>query len=225
MPKRRGNTEINAGSMADIAFLLLVFFLVTTTMSSDWGQQTLLPPYEEEETDDPIIFKERNVFVVLVNANDQLLVSGDVMEDINELKDKAKEFIQNPNDLEDLPEKRIISYAGVTAELQAEKSKKSPDKGAIKGLEKKLAAIKELGGDFEVSKGVISLQNDRGTSYERYVAVRDQLNMAYAEARNEFSKKRFGKSFEELDEYLQNVVKTAIPAAISEAEPKGVGIE
>ena len=96
--------EINAGSMADIAFLLLVFFLVTTTMDSDFGLSRKLPP--PLEVDQEIIdIKQRNVLTVLVNANDQLLVKGELMQ-IEDLKEKAKEFIANPKNSDDLPEKK-----------------------------------------------------------------------------------------------------------------------
>ena len=96
---------INAGSMADIAFLLLIFFLVTTTMDVDTGLMRRLPPIpdkDQQDTDDKI--KERNVFVVLINKNNDLLVENEEMS-IYDLRERAKEFIANPEDREDLPEK------------------------------------------------------------------------------------------------------------------------
>ena len=76
---RRELPEINAGSMADIAFLLLIFFLVTTTMDTDGGLTRKLPPMPEEQLEDLPEVKQRNVFEVLVNANDQLLVEGELL--------------------------------------------------------------------------------------------------------------------------------------------------
>ncbi|MEM9022804.1 MAG: biopolymer transporter ExbD, partial [Bacteroidota bacterium] len=93
--------------MADIAFLLLVFFLVTTTMDSEWGLPRRLPPPILEDLPPPPPIKDRNVFVVLANANDQLLVEGELM-DISELKEAAKEFIANPNRADDLPEFKVV---------------------------------------------------------------------------------------------------------------------
>ncbi len=102
---KRESQPINAGSMADIAFLLLIFFLVTTTMDVDTGLMRRLPPIPDEDqqdTDDKI--KERNVFVVLINKNNDLLVENEEMS-IYDLRERAMEFIANPDDREDLPEK------------------------------------------------------------------------------------------------------------------------
>ena len=102
--------EINASSMADIAFLLLIFFLVTTTIAEDKGILVKLPPWSEEELLE-LKFKPRNVYSVLVNAENQLLVRGQQMK-IAELRDNTKEFIANPTRREDLsesPTRAIIS--------------------------------------------------------------------------------------------------------------------
>ncbi len=91
----RSVNEINAGSMADIAFLLLIFFLVTTTMDIDTGITRKLPPPVPDIPDD-IKVKERNIFKVLVNSKDRLLVEGKPGH-ISFLKDQAKAFLSNPN--------------------------------------------------------------------------------------------------------------------------------
>ncbi|WP_439185556.1 ExbD/TolR family protein [Carboxylicivirga taeanensis] len=101
---KRQTQEVNAGSMADIAFLLLIFFLVTTTMDSDMGLGTILPPYEEEPSVDNKAKNERNVFEILVNANNQLMVEKREMP-INQLTEATKLFILNPSDLADLSDK------------------------------------------------------------------------------------------------------------------------
>ena len=112
MKKRRGLQEINAGSMADIAFLLLIFFLVTTTMDVDSGIARKLPPMPEDEIkEDDSQINAKNIYVVLINTHNQLLVEGELM-DIADLRDGAKRFINNnglnPN-LSENPEKAIIS--------------------------------------------------------------------------------------------------------------------
>ena len=104
------SNEINAGSMADIAFLLLIFFLVTTTIVEDKGILVKLPPWSDEEPDITKL-KTRNVYSVLVNKDNQLLVRGEVMN-VRELKENTKEFISNPNNREDYaeqPNKAIVS--------------------------------------------------------------------------------------------------------------------
>ena len=192
MPKRGAPPEINAGSMADIAFLLLVFFLVTTTMDTDFGLARLLPPPIEEEVETPPI-KERNVFEVLVNSNDQLLVEGDLMQ-IEELREATKEFIANPGNAENLPEKKEkdIPFFGTTM----------------------------------VSKQVISLQNDNGTSYNMYIQVQNELAAAYNELRNEIAMEQFGVSYDALleagDKDKVKAIRKVYPQRISEAEPKDV---
>ena len=108
--RSRMNNEVNAGSMADIAFLLLIFFLVTTTIAEDKGIRVKLPPWSEEEPDITQL-KKRNVYSVLVNAQNQLLVRGEPMN-IRDLRGNAKEFISNPYNREDLaerPTRAIIS--------------------------------------------------------------------------------------------------------------------
>ncbi|MFW5768185.1 MAG: ExbD/TolR family protein [Bacteroidota bacterium] len=190
---RRETPEINGGSMADIAFLLLIFFLVTTTMDVDTGIARKLPPMPDEEQidEEDVKIKERNIFIVLINKNDQLLVQGELME-IRNLKDEAKEFILNENNSEELPEK-----------------------------EEKY--IEELGETMMVPKGVISLQNNRGTSYGKYIQVQNELVAAYNEIREDFAYSQFGKEYDDLSDAQAEAVKKMYPQRISEAEPKNIG--
>ncbi|MFV0590694.1 MAG: biopolymer transporter ExbD [Draconibacterium sp.] len=96
--------EIPSASLADIAFMLLIFFLVTTTMDVDSGLRRRLPQWVDQEQEDDTDINERNIFVVLVNKNNDLLVEGDY-ERIENLRERAKEFMENPYDAADLPEK------------------------------------------------------------------------------------------------------------------------
>ncbi|MEG0601789.1 MAG: biopolymer transporter ExbD [Mucinivorans sp.] len=98
--------EINAGSMADIAFLLLIFFLVTTSMGTDSGISRILPPYVDKANDQAIDVKERNLLIVKVSGNNAILVGGKRV-DLRAVKDMAKEFITNPQQSESLPETEI----------------------------------------------------------------------------------------------------------------------
>jgi biopolymer transport protein ExbD len=105
MGKKRKVPGINGSSSADIAFMLLLFFLLTTSMATDQGLARKLPPPPDKETKEkPIDIKKRNMLVVLINTNNQVLCGGDYI-DIKQLKERAKEFIANRNDEEHLPEK------------------------------------------------------------------------------------------------------------------------
>mgnify|MGYP005850650681 CR=1 FL=1 len=203
--------EINAGSMADIAFLLLIFFLVTTTMDVDTGIARVLPPPAQDEQQQTDKVKERNVLTVLVNKNDALLVKGDRLH-ISQLKSVAKDFILNPSNSDNLPEKEMLSE-----KLEKAIAKKNDNEA------KKMQAALRLLGDFPVSKGVISLQNDRGTSYDAYIKVQNELTAAYNEVRDELSMLKFNKKYDKLSEEQAEAIRLVYPMAISEAEPKNIG--
>ena len=109
--------EIPNASMADIAFMILIFFLVTTTMDVDSGLERRLPPPADpnQQVDTQTNVKERNIFVVLVNAQDQILCENEFIN-VKNLREKAKEFLANPNNLETLPEKEVkdVAFFGAT---------------------------------------------------------------------------------------------------------------
>ena len=182
---------MNTSSTADIAFLLLCYFLMTTTMGSQTGLSRRLPPMpdQNQKVEDQKV-NRRNIIQVKINSADRILAGSEPI-DISQLKDKIKEFLTNPADDPNLPEKEIKNIEGL--------------------------------GDYPVSKGIISLQNDRGTSYQAYIAVQNELVKAVNELRDDFSRKQYGKLFIQLDEDTQGIVKKVIPQYISEAEPKDVG--
>ncbi|MDN4164382.1 biopolymer transporter ExbD [Cytophagales bacterium LB-30] len=111
--KQRANPTVNSSSMADIAFLLLIFFLVTTTIASDKGILFQLPPKPDPNEPPPDIkFNQRNIFKILINSNDKMLVEDEPMDDISQLKGKVKEFVLNNGknkELSDSPKDAIIS--------------------------------------------------------------------------------------------------------------------
>ncbi|NNE01958.1 MAG: biopolymer transporter ExbD [Eudoraea sp.] len=95
MARRGGAPEVNAGSMADIAFLLLIFFLVTTTIETDAGLDRMLPPMEPPE--DNVVIKQKNIFTVNINKNGQLLVEEE-LTNLKDLRGKAMAFLDNGGD-------------------------------------------------------------------------------------------------------------------------------
>lgn len=187
--KKKSVPELNSSSMADISFLLLTFFLLTSSINTDLGIQRRLPPPSDPTVKPPEIHK-RNTFVVLVNRNDQLLFNGQLGQ-ITDLKVKAKEFLSNPEDKPNLPDKEEIDIP--------------------------------LIGKRKVSKGVISLQNDRGTSYDMYFKVQNELTAAISELRDELAQARFGRKYTDCKADQREAIDKAVPTAISEAEPKNVG--
>ena len=90
MPRK--SPDVNAGSMADIAFLLLIFFLVTTTIETDSGINRKLPPMEDQI--DPPIIREKNIFTVVVNKYSQILVE-EKLTDIKDIRRLAIDFLDN----------------------------------------------------------------------------------------------------------------------------------
>lgn len=192
MAKKRKAPSINATSSADIAFMLLLFFLLTSSMDTDKGlPRRLPPPVPKDQKKDDVDIKKRNLMVVLINSTNQILCNNEYT-DIRQLKDKVKEFIDNPFNDEHKPEKveEDIPYFG------------------------KVMITKHH---------VISLQNDRGTEYQAYIDVQNELAAAYGELRDDISKKKFGKGFTELDDDQQAAVMKYYKQGISEAEPKNYG--
>ena len=201
---RRTAPEINAGSMADIAFLLLIFFLVTTTIEKDRGLLRALPPDQPENVEPPII-KEKNLFVVIVNKNDELLVEDEPME-IGELQQAAIDFLDNGG----VP----AGQEGHCDYCQGARDPKSSD---------------------YPDKAIITVKNDRETSYETYIKVQNELVGAYNFLRNRESQRLYQfkytevsaaidegtyKGNEEAAEEKLKVIQDMYPQKLSEVDPK-----
>lgn len=203
---RRETPEINAGSMADIAFLLLIFFLVTTTMNVDSGISKKLSEKPPPDYKPPII-KEKNIFEVNINRNNELLVEGDIMK-IADIKEAAIKFIDNGGGIgkpgEDGTPGTPCDYC------KGERSESSSD---------------------HPNKAIISVQSDRGTEYGTYIQVQNELLKAYTVLRNRLSQERYGMSYidleklykddrsnEDLKKKLEDI-KNSYPQIISDAEP------
>src|SRR5210317_1303631 len=159
---KRSAPEVNAGSMADIAFLLLIFFLVTTTIEKDSGINRKLPPIEESDED--VIIKQKNIFTVLLNGKDQLLVEDELME-LKDLRAAAIEFLDNGGD-------GSCDYCNGAKDPS---SSDNPD------------------------KAIISLKNERETSYSAYISVQNELVAAYNDLRNRRAEELYGESFTEME--------------------------
>lgn len=209
---RRGIPEVNAGSMADIAFLLLIFFLVTTTMDVDTGIIRKLPPPPQGKVDNAQV-NERNLYTVLVNKDNLLAIKGNPAE-VSELRNKVKEFFTNPTNDENLSVQLNVQDA-----LSDEINKSKPNKEKI-DIYKRIIA--EIGPNIEITQGVVSLQNDRTTKYGKYIEVQNEIVGAINELRDKLAQQTWGKTFDQLNEDQQLLVTTIYPFAISEAEPRSL---
>lgn len=187
---KKSTPGLNTSSMADISFLLLTFFLMTSSINTDMGISRRLPPPAPEKQEDIPEIHKRNIFVVKINSQDMLLFDGEV-GNLEDLKDRAKEFLGNPKNLDNLPEKMKQDIP--------------------------------LLGEYDVSKGVISLQNDRGTSYNMYIQVQNELTAAVNEMRDELCHIKFGKKYTDAAQEQRDAIDKAIPVSISEAEPTKIG--
>mgnify|MGYP000370678314 FL=1 len=201
---KRAAPEVNAGSMADIAFLLLIFFLVTTTIETDSGINRKLPP--TDEVVDPPVIKQRNIFTVVVNKDNRLLVEEELM-DISELREAAIAFLDN---------------GGGQGEEACDYCKGKRDTSSSDNPE----------------KAIISLKNDRETSYKVYIAVQNELvaayndlrdrefallnpmaGMTYTEAQKRYSDPRSTATEKAKLKPMLDEVKNMYPQKLSEAEP------
>ena len=169
----RMSNEINAGSMADIAFLLLIFFLVTTTIVEDKGITVKLPPWSEEEPDITKL-KTRNVYSVLVNAQNQLLVRGEPMR-IDFLKDNAKEFISNPRKREDLAEKPTRAI------ISLKNDRGTNYKTYLEVYNELKAAYNELWDELSLRKYGVPYNEDALTTAQKK-AIRSEIPFVLSEA-------------------------------------------
>jgi biopolymer transport protein TolR len=204
MAKKRGAPpEVNAGSMADIAFLLLIFFLVTTTIGVDQGINRKLPPMQDEPEVPPI--NKRNILTVLVNMNNQLLVNEELME-LKDLREKAVNFLENNGD-------------GSCTYCEGSKDATSSDNPT--------KAVISLSNDAETSyETYIAVQNELVAAYnvlrdresmKRYGVKFSELEYIYSDPGSKADYTE--KELEEIGDKVK-VIQELFPQRLSEAEPK-----
>ena len=190
---KRKVPDINSSSTADIAFLLLIFFLITTSMDTDRGLARRLPPPPENE-------KEQK----------------------NEDKVKQRNVLQIYLNMYDqlMVNGEIMNVQQLRAKAKEFIANKYNDESLP---EKTLKEVEFFGPTMITEKHVISLQNDRSSSYQAYIDVQNELVAAYNELRDELSQEKWGMKYSELDEEKQKAVRDIYSQKISEAEPKKYG--
>lgn len=198
---KRSAPEVNAGSMADIAFLLLIFFLVTTTITTDSGISRKLPPWQPEEQDPPVI-KQRNIFTVLVNSNNELLVEDESME-IGELREAAVEFLDN---------------GGGDGDEACSFCQGAKDPGSSVNPQKAIISlVNNRGTEYGT---YIAVQNELVAAYNQ---LRDReaqrmYGVTFTKMESNYNDPRYTGDKEALKEKI-DVISDMIPQKLSEAEP------
>ena len=109
--KKKKMPGLNTSSTADISFMLLIFFLVTTSMDTDMGLSRRLPnPPDPDQENAQVDIKSRNIMYVRLNSEGQLWIKDETFNDyvdIGILRQRAKDFIKNEQNLSKWPEKHV----------------------------------------------------------------------------------------------------------------------
>ncbi len=206
---KRSAPEVNAGSMADIAFLLLIFFLVTTTIEKDKGLLRSLPPIDDTEVEPPII-KQKNLFTVLIGRDNRLFVEDEIME-IKDLRKAAIEFLDNAGSTNAAGEScDYCKGAGSTS------SSDHPDKAIISMKHARETTYEKY---MEVQNELVAAYNflrerEAARLYQRNYPDAEKVFTAMLE---EKEKNQYSKD-EVLNERIATV-KGLFPMKLSEAEP------
>ena len=204
---RRKSPEVNAGSMADIAFLLLIFFLVTTTIETDSGINRKLPPMEEQI--DPPIIRQKNIFTVVVNKNNQLLVEEELTE-IKDLRNLAVDFLDN---------------GGGSGEEACDYCQGNRDPRSSDNPDKAIISLKN---DRETEyKVYIAVQNELVAAYNvlrnrEFARLYPNEALTYVEADLRYSDPRTSADDKSSLKEKLDVIKALYPQKLSEAEPSKV---
>ena len=204
---RRKSPEVNAGSMADIAFLLLIFFLVTTTIETDSGINRKLPPMEEQI--DPPIIRQKNIFTVVVNKNNQLLVEEE-LTDIKDLRNLAVDFLDN---------------GGGSGEEACDYCQGNRDPRSSDNPDKAIISLKN---DRETEyKVYIAVQNELVAAYNvlrdrEFARLYPNEALTYVEADLRYSDPRTSPEDKSSLKEKLDVIKALYPQKLSEAEPSKV---
>jgi biopolymer transport protein ExbD len=204
--------EIPMASLADIAFLLLIFFLVTTTIASDKGIALLLPPKPDPNQPPPDITKnERNIFKVNVNSSDRVLVEDEPLQDLTKIREMVKEFVLNFGESSQESQELLATLSVSQQNFVRSQGRKRNSSDSP-------------------TEAVVSFKTDRGTSYEVYIAILDEVMGAY----DEIYAERVGISAEEfrsldktdpVQSQIYDRAREGIPRNVSIAEPTKIGGE
>lgn len=194
--------EINASSMADIAFLLLIFFLVTTTLHKEKVIEERLPQRVPDGLLPPKVMP-KDVLEIVANRRDQILLERELAE-IEDIKDKVREFYVHPKTATNWPTLTRITRAAVKDSINKLKAYIAQGKDYSNSLEKmedKLKTIDLVGEYDELAKeGMVTIQLDNSTKFETYLKVLDQIMLGLNELRDELSREKFNIPYDKLND-------------------------
>ena len=220
---KREVEEINAGSMADIAFLLLIFFLITTTMNLPQVHEERLP----QKSDVEFLLNERNVLQIMANKNDKIGIEGEFAE-MEDIQREVKKFYQHKIGTPNMPDYVEVTrkICEDTLESLASALQAYPDAALFKieqdAWNRRLDACIAFGSGFMTlpNTATVSIQLDNSTKYETYMSVLDQIMQGLNSLRDSLSKDKFGVAFDKLNDKVE-VDKQKI-SAIRQVYPKKI---
>lgn len=207
--------EINAGSMADIAFLLLIFFLVTTTMDRDMAYVRSIPKKLDIEIPvDPI--EKRNICAIRANAQNQLMVRGEMMEDPDEISERIIDFYRK-NEVQNDPSNNFPMYSSITmTQIEENIIRATEEYEAVENDDQVDDAMKEFKykqlSEWENKKAALLLSKrdelreihvqahirievQKATAYELFAKIQSEIEEALYTLRDDASKQIFGESY------------------------------
>jgi len=199
--RKRNAGEINAGSMADIAFLLLIFFLVVTTMDKDMGILRTLPPPIADDSD-PVPVHGKNVLQIFANANNELLVEEE-KHTLESLSLTTTQFLTNTDASADMPLRTLVTLDSCKRAIAYYEALEAQQPGGntakLRKAQSNLETVQLVGAYYGISdQAVIVFDNDPKTNYSFYIQIQDNIESSIAELRNNFCRDHFQCNYADL---------------------------
>lgn len=164
--RKRQNQEVNAGSMADIAFLLLIFFLVTTQIATNKGLTMVLPPPKEKNDDVPL--NERNILKIQINSADKVQIEEEIIPNLDDIDGIVYDFVLNFG----APDERKRGKSN----MSDQETFQTLPATMQNYIRRNLSRSDSSDGP---SEAVVSVKTDRGSGYDMFIKVMDEINAAY----------------------------------------------
>jgi len=247
---KRAIPEINAGSMADIAFLLLLFFLVTTTMDRDQAYVRKIPKKIDVPLDQDVEVEKRNILAIKANNQNQLMVRGEVFSDPSKISEFILKFYQTNEKVND-PSNNFPMYSTTTLALceqqmteldsQIEEAERVGNSklaefflSSYDEWNKKKQALKLYGKDEMRELAVqahIRIEVQEQTAYSIFSQIHNEIEEAIFELRDKECMRLFSESYGILkrrhaqdsdpkDKSKLDLLEILYPARIIEVTPK-----